>query len=915
MIKERKTNCGSEWHKWDLHLHTPFTALCDGYKLNDMDDTNPNTANEKWKKFCKEINRSGLSAIGITDYFSIKNYKILCENRKLLGLNDDILLLPNIEMRVNDLTTNAKKGQGKVNIHVIFSNLLPVEKIEKFLRELRVKTPEGTMNFLDDFNALKDNGKFHYYPDSEIIINALKNAGIDKKYYLLMNAAGNDGICCDFQKAGSFKDAKFIVDHIDIIQVQRSHQDEEAPHLYFQSDFLYYVDKNLHQKIRPYPCIIASDSRTFEEIGTFYTWIKSDLSFEGLKQIIFEPKDRISYADPIETKSYISELRYKNKYNTETIVKFNEGLNTIIGERSTGKSTLINTICKNTNNFIKSTIDNFKNNDENNYDLSKTIDNKTTIELIWNDKKVHTDTTKEKRSIIYLPQDFMINIADHTNNGSPFNSLVRTIILNTSNSKAFKKICEKEQEIRNIEEQLSLKYKDFNEILKLKKLKKSALMSIDSNQLKSQIQIIEQQIENLNYDKEDFNEQIQKFNDFNKQIKEHKNNNYILNIDLEKILCKKYEFKEFKEKFHHIYHELQLDNSKSEYATFLNELDIEINNLYKQYNILINKFNTKKTKENIYIQNIINSTEYKNCLENIDSNNKLGKLITKKQALLSQLMEAEQQENELKNLNNQAKVKYDNLINSFLEYLSKVNDTEILYSARDKNDIEISYKISYKKLTNVITYISKKSYANFEKFDDSIINKNESALDILKNEIIENENLTLNRNKSISDLLHSLFNESLIDIQYDIKYQGDSFRHMSQGKKSFVILKLLLEFSDSTLPIIIDQPEDNLDNKSIYKDLIRYLKELRKKRQIIIVTHNANLVVSADSDNIIIAHMDNSGSSTRKFNYINGAIENEFKEENNDNFLMQKTIKQHIFEILEGGEEAFHKREIRYLSK
>jgi predicted ATP-dependent endonuclease of OLD family len=73
-----------------------------------------------------------------------------------------------------------------------------------------------------------------------------------------------------------------------------------------------------------------------------------------------------------------------------------------------------------------------------------------------------------------------------------------------------------------------------------------------------------------------------------------------------------------------------------------------------------------------------------------------------------------------------------------------------------------------------------------------------------------------------------------------------------------VVLKLLLDFSDKECPILIDQPEDDLDNRSICKELVDYLKKKKKQRQIIVATHNPNVVVTADAEEIIIANQNGS---------------------------------------------------------
>ena len=95
------------------------------------------------------------------------------------------------------------------------------------------------------------------------------------------------------------------------------------------------------------------------------------------------------------------------------------------------------------------------------------------------------------------------------------------------------------------------------------------------------------------------------------------------------------------------------------------------------------------------------------------------------------------------------------------------------------------------------------------------------------------------------------FDNSWFKIKFDVIYDGDNYNEMSQGKKAFVVLKMTLDCSESKCPIIIDQPEDDLDNRAIYSELVTFLKQKKKERQIILVTHNANVVVNADSELII----------------------------------------------------------------
>ncbi len=115
---------------------------------------------------------------------------------------------------------------------------------------------------------------------------------------------------------------------------------------------------------------------------------------------------------------------------------------------------------------------------------------------------------------------------------------------------------------------------------------------------------------------------------------------------------------------------------------------------------------------------------------------------------------------------------------------------------------------------------------------------------------------------------------------------------LSIGQKGTVLLKLFLAEGD--YPLIVDQPEESLDNKFIYDELVSAFRETKKKRQVIIATNNANLVVNTDSEQIIVAEFLNN-----KISYKCGSLEN-------------IDIREDIMPILEGGKEAFRKREKKY---
>jgi ABC-type molybdenum transport system ATPase subunit/photorepair protein PhrA len=107
---------------------------------------------------------------------------------------------------------------------------------------------------------------------------------------------------------------------------------------------------------------------------------------------------------------------------------------------------------------------------------------------------------------------------------------------------------------------------------------------------------------------------------------------------------------------------------------------------------------------------------------------------------------------------------------------------------------------------------------------------------------------------SLIDLFDWMFSTDHISTTYKIQYGGTPLEYLSPGTRGIALLVLyLLMDEDDRRPLIIDQPEGNLDNSSIYQQLVPYIRKAKEKRQIILVTHNPNLVVSTDAEQIVIA--------------------------------------------------------------
>jgi len=144
---------------------------------------------------------------------------------------------------------------------------------------------------------------------------------------------------------------------------------------------------------------------------------------------------------------------------------------------------------------------------------------------------------------------------------------------------------------------------------------------------------------------------------------------------------------------------------------------------------------------------------------------------------------------------------------------------------------------------------------------------------------------------------HWIFGTDHIAVRYEISYDGVDIRNLSPGTRGIVLLLLYLALDDSDdRPLIIDQPEENLDPKSVFDELVALFIAAKAKRQVIIVTHNANLVINTDADQVIVAEAGpHPSGGLPPISYLAGGLEN-------------AAIRKAVCDILEGGEAAFRER-------
>jgi energy-coupling factor transporter ATP-binding protein EcfA2 len=176
-----------------------------------------------------------------------------------------------------------------------------------------------------------------------------------------------------------------------------------------------------------------------------------------------------------------------------------------------------------------------------------------------------------------------------------------------------------------------------------------------------------------------------------------------------------------------------------------------------------------------------------------------------------------------------------------------------------------------------------------------------AAIEKFQNDYLSDPASVLRQGATMLELGQWLFSTDHISIRYGIRYEDRDLAHLSPGTRGVVLLTLFLAIDDhDERPLVIDQPEENLDPKSIDGLLRPFFVEAARRRQIIMVTHNANLVVNTDADQVIVATSARSDASPLpNFRYEAGGLED-------------SRIRTLVCQYLEGGEEAFRRRAARY---
>ena len=399
MSSYNKYPSGSKWRKWDLHVHTPFSYH------NDF---------SSWTNYIQKLKekavRHDISVVGVNDYFSIDGYEKLLEECEAedksktpyieLSNNKKLFVLPVVELRLDNFTSD----NTAVNIHVIFSpHLLPATIRNNFLENLEIRYKDKTLKCKDSDLikigfAESNNGTYDGNLDIEGLLPEQKQdyrkkamtcitfsvSIFEEKLEKFLKGIISSGIKRDCFLVAIANKGHGSLSGFNWIDVQRntSRSGIIRQNLLWLSDICFSNnanDKNfLLGKIEDTPkkeildrfnslkpCIWGSDAHNVDNLfhpsngaSNDYTWIKGDPTFEGLRQIVFEPEERVRIQELNPKYDFRKSSFNKLRLNDNLILKnglvrfkqneipLNQNLVAIIGGRGTGKSLLLDVIAK-----------------------------------------------------------------------------------------------------------------------------------------------------------------------------------------------------------------------------------------------------------------------------------------------------------------------------------------------------------------------------------------------------------------------------------------------------------------------------------------------------------------------------------------------------------------------------------------
>ena len=963
---------GSEWRRWDPHVHTPESKLGSPY------------ANMNWDEYLDALEtaakNSNIAVIGVTDYMTIDGYeKLLVEHRDNNRLKTVNLLIPNIEFRMMPPTDDGKA----LNLHLLVDPTEDdhIDRIKRALKNLKFAYGGETYgcyreqliefgkaqdtSIADDDDAYKF-GVSQFKPDRTVIHDWLMKEQWLRTNSLVGIANGNDGISgLPLDGFGAVRDE--ILKWCDFVfsgnPADRLHYLGQKPGIS--------KDEIIRQYRSLKPCIHGSDAhdsdKLFKPADDRFCWIKSDPTFHGLRQILWEPEERIHVGtfapQPSDHSQVIRRITLSQTagwFSVDSVI-LNSGLVAVIGEKGAGKTAIADLAAfasgvpkepKSQSSFIT----------KGELHLS---DMKVELEWGGGEKTVGLltdnplDVTRPR--VRYLSQDFVERLCSSDREGTELQNAIEDVV--------FAKLDEIQKE----------GYSSFSELRKARE----AASNIRREGLRGELATLHKEVERLQESIDLKPQKIRAKTEAEDQAKELQKQLPDATQSVNKKVLKALEEKQAILK--QVEEDISSRNRKRRtieggietYSEIKKSASRDVESLQRQLSragISENIIKGLPANWNPDSENLLNraverldeeiatlkgteadkdgtrsvlalQTEINNLKEQVAKDEVSRKrLLDLQKQIAEKVATAERLEKEIKDLDERVaktlekkKLKQVELYLQIFEAL--IEDEEglrELYAPLQEainqleDEMQFSVSVGYKIDTN--TWMNQagrffdgrrvgadSKQAEIEKLVETKLvpawkSGDSKQIPTAFDEFLAVVDVTTFPTRfgtskvSRVEIYDWMFSFDHIDLTYKIRYAGTELEYLSPGTRGIALLVLyLLMDEDDTRPLLIDQPEGNLDNSSVYKQLVPYIRKAKKRRQIILITHNPNLVVAADAEQILIATADRPTSQTYPcLKYDSGGLEHSVASDT------ELGVREAVCLLLEGGEAAFKTRENRY---
>jgi hypothetical protein len=902
---------GSEWRLWDLHIHTPASYNYSGQRFASMNAAEKSAA---ITQIIANINDSDVAVYAINDYWTFDGY---LELRKAHELGQTIkkTVFPAIELRIESAS------EARLNIHVLFSDKLTVQQLQDFKSQLRLRltdrplSDEALCNFaleLDPAKAKVHGAAEGYRNDpAALALLGAKTAEITKASFvdaletipadlrLVMVPYDSYGGMDEIEWETQPTENLFFMRLVDVVETRKQKNIDLFACRIAPANAAFIENFKTTIGGRPKPCVSGSDGHAIaafktwrDETKTRKTWIKADPTFEGLRQIVFEPTARVriqetspaaSYTKPfVSTVAIAQEFspfplnpQYESpRFGQQAGLMLNSDLVCVIGGRGTGKSCLVDYLGKSFGPASKTSP----------YVPSEPF------KVVFNKDLASTTTHHAKEGaelpFVYISQSEVKGKVTTETVGDEIKQMlgVQGLSFDSEVDTKIRNILADVEKIRNWFKQTNEKgealYDRANIGAQIAR-NQSLLDSITTEQNKEKLERFTTNVsritgakdkarrlgalkEELELLKAGFDSKATALDpsipplDVAAQLE-------AIRLLMERAAADMTACEEDNAKIHADFAQVYsgdlsglLQNAES-YRSSIEKLKASLTSIQRKQKELDDAVAKRAT-----ISKLIEA-EMTRQKEAIDAGWKAIQQgqpdWTQEQKDLMKRILADRQ------ITLEGRIIFDQVI--FLERLKEVLSLRSFRAAADRT-VDDRVRDQFKII----------DAASFLQFMQDRLHQ------------IEGEDFVLG---DIASLFYDVAKRSaFLRVEPVITYGGRPLDRLSVGQKGTVYLCLKLATQAFTQPLIFDQPEDDLDNEFIIEELVEIFRSIKQFRQVILVTHNANLVVNADAEQVVVAE-----NANGVLKYSSGSLEAE---------STNKAVRR----ILEGGDEAFLKRELRY---